>query len=188
MHYTPKKTLEMIVQCNGHYLMCVKGNQKKLHQGLQAIAQTHKPIDIAQTHEQAHGRNEHRVAMLYDQVDGWRSQWPGVARLICLYRYGEREQKHYAHCHYYITDLDIDAQTAATLVRGHWSIENQLHWPKDIVLGEDKATQRTGDSPANWSFIRNIFINLSRRSGFTSIAQAKRFFANRPMEVLLSLT
>lgn len=178
----------MIVSCNGHYLMCVKGNQKKLHEGLQAIAQQHRPIDIALTHEQAHGRSEHRFAMLYDQVEAWQPQWPGVSRLICLYRCGKRENKRYAYCHYYITDLCDDAQTLAALVRGHWSIENQLHWPKDVVLGEDQARQRTGDSPANWSFIRNIFVNLARRSGFTSLTQAKRFFANQPREVLLSLT
>lgn len=168
--------------------MCVKGNQKKLYEKLQAIAQQHRPIDIALSDERAHGRREHRIAMVYGPPEDWQMQWPRVARLICIYRGGERDNKPYRHCHYYITDIKEDAQTLAQLVRGHWRIENQLHWVKDVVLGEDKAPQRTGDSPANWSFVRNIFINLARKRGFTSLAQAKRFFANRPREILLSLT
>jgi len=168
--------------------MCVKGNQKTLYEGLQAIAQSHPHIDLAVSCERAHGRLEHRIVAVYDQVAAWQSQWPGLARLLCVYRCGERERKRYAECHYYITDLCESAQVLAQLVRGHWSVENQLHWPKDVVLGEDNARHRSKDSPANWSFVRNIFINLARKSGFTSITQAKRFFANRPRDVLLSLT
>lgn len=168
--------------------MCVKGNQKNLHEGLQAIALDHTHIDVSISSERAHGRLEHRVVTLYDQVEAWQQQWTGLARLLCVYRCGERNHKRYADVHYYITDLCETAQALAELIRGHWSIENQLHWPKDMVLGEDSARYRTGDSSANWSFVRNIVINLARRSGFNSLTKAKRFFANRPRDVLLSLT
>ncbi|MEL6260961.1 MAG: ISAs1 family transposase [Cyanobacteria bacterium J06626_6] len=168
--------------------MCVKGNQKKLYEGLQAIAKTYPPIDFAYSEQQAHGRSEHRLVATYDQVDTWRMLWPNLARLIYVHRWGLRDHQPFAHRQYYITDLCADALTLAALVRGHWSVENQLHWPKDVVLNEDRARQRTGDTPANWSFIRNIFINLARNHGFSSITKAKRFFANRPKDVLLSLT
>lgn len=168
--------------------MCVKGNQKKLYEGLQAIVQEHTHTELSVSCQQGHGRLEHRIVALYDQVDAWQTQWPGLARLLCVYRCGERNHKRYAEVHYYITDLCETAQALAELVRGHWSIENQLHWPKDVVLGEDNARHRSGNSPANWSFVRNIFINLARKSGFTSITKAKRFFANRPRDVLLALT
>lgn len=168
--------------------MCVKGNQKNLHKGLKAIAQAHQPIDQHLTHEQAHSRCEYRLVLVYDQLSDWSQQWPHVARLICVDRFGWRAGKFYRHRHHYISDLCRDAQTFAELIRGHWTIENQLHWPKDVVLGEDKATQRTGDTPANWSFVRNIFVNFARKRGFHSLAKAKRFFANRPRDVLLSLT
>lgn len=168
--------------------MCVKGNQKKLYEGMQMIASAYPPIDQVDCKEQAHGRCDHRQVAIYDQVEAWRQQWPRLSRLICVHRWGIREHKPYEHWQYYITDVCADAKALAALVRGHWSIENQLHWPKDVVLGEDTARQRTGDSPANWSFVRNIFINLARKRGFSSIAKAKRFFANRPRDVLLSLT
>ena len=168
--------------------MCVKGNQKRLYEGIHAQLATSRPIEVAVTTERGHGRQEHRLVSVYDRVEQWQEQWPGIARIIGIYRCGYRDNQCYAHAHYYISDLSWDAQQFAQLVRGHWLIENQLHWPKDVVLGEDTARQITGDSPANWSFVRNIFVNLARRCGFTSLAKAKRFFANRPRDVLLSIT
>ncbi|MEL6456566.1 MAG: ISAs1 family transposase [Cyanobacteria bacterium J06623_5] len=168
--------------------MCVKGNQKTLYEGINAQLATSRPIDVAFTTERGHGRQEHRLVSVYDGVEQWQQRWPGIARMIGVYRCGYRDHRPYRDAHYYISDLSWDAQQFSQLVRGHWSIENQLHWPKDVVLGEDTARQKTGDSPANWSFVRNIFVNLARRCGFTSLAKAKRFFANRPRDVLLSLT
>ena len=168
--------------------MCVKGNQKTLFEGIKTQLAITQPMDIEVSTERSHGREDHRLVSVYDNVDAWQSLWPGIARILAVYRCGYRHHQLYAYAHYYISDLRLDAPQFAQLVRGHWSIENQLHWPKDVVLGEDTARQRTGDSPANWSFIRNIFVNLARGQGFSSLTQAKRFFANRPREVLLSLT
>lgn len=72
-------------------------------------------------------------------------------------------------------------------MRGHWSIENQLHWHKDMVLGEDKAKQRYGHTPANWSMVHNIFVNVAKQLGFQSMATAKRALVNQPQKVLLCL-
>jgi len=168
--------------------MCVKGNQKTLYEGIRAHLATSGPMDVAFTTERGHGREEHRLVSVYDEVEQWQQKWPGIACIIGVYRCGYRGQKLFTDAHYYISDVSGDAQQFAQLVRGHWSIENQLHWPKDVVLGEDSARQKAGDTPANWSFVRNIFVNLARHCGFTSLAKAKRFFANRPRDVLRSLT
>jgi predicted transposase YbfD/YdcC len=84
-------------------------------------------------------------------------------------------------------DLVLSAEAFLDGIQGHWSIENRLHWPKDVVLNEDRAPQRSGQSPANYSTIRNFFITAARRVGIDSIAAAKRYFANRIDKVLLSL-
>jgi hypothetical protein len=54
-----------------------------------------------------------------------------------------------------------------------------LHWVKDVTFNEDKAPQRGRNATANWSVVRNFFINFARLLGFTSMAAAKRQFANQ---------
>ncbi|WP_442942277.1 hypothetical protein [Nostoc sp.] len=63
-------------------------------------------------------------------------------------------------------------------IRGHWSIENCLHWVKDVVLKEDDSTIRLGNAPANLSILRAIALNILRRNGHTSITIAQRFLSN----------
>lgn len=167
--------------------MCVKGNQKKLHEAVIQVTEQCVPIDDYQQREQSHGRQENRRILVYDDLEDCPQQWTDLTRLICVQRWGNRAGERYSHVHYYISDLDLSAERFASLVRGHWSIENKLHWPKDMVLNEDKAKQRYGHTPANWSMVRNIFVNLAKKLGFDSIAQAKRFLANQPQTVLLSL-
>jgi hypothetical protein len=70
----------------------------------------------------------------------------------------------------------LSAEAFLDGIQGHWSIENRLHWPKDVVLNEDRAPQRSGQSPANYSTIRNFFITAARRVGIDSIAAAKTLF------------
>lgn len=167
--------------------MCVKGNQKNLHKALVEVTREHKPIDFYQQSERGHSRWEHRRVLVFDQLEGCAKKWTDLTRLICVQRWGTRDHKFYSCTHYYISDLAYTAYTFAALVRGHWSIENQLHWPKDMMLNEDKAKQRYGHTPANWSMVRNIFVNVARKLGFASIATAKRSLANQPQKVLLSL-
>ena len=168
--------------------MCVKRNQKKLYQGIADQMRQSAPLDLCLSSEQAHSRREYRLVVSYEPDNAWQDQWPGIARILGVYRCGQRNNLPYAECHYYISDLSLETKQFAHLIRGHWSIENTLHWPKDVVLGEDTARQRAGNSPGNWSLVRNIFINLARHCGFVSMAKAKRFFANQPRDVLLALT
>ena len=168
--------------------MCVKRNQKTLYEGIADQMGQTSPSDLCFSSERAHSRHEHRLVMAYEPDHTWQDRWPGLSRILGVYRCGQRNNHPYAECHYYISDLSLEVDQFAQLIRGHWSIENTLHWPKDVVLGEDTARQRAGNSPANWSLVRNIFINLARHCGFASMAKAKRFFANQPRDVLLALT
>ena len=65
------------------------------------------------------------------------------------------------------------------MVRGHWSVENRLHWPKDVVLGEDDAYGKNSNALLNASVFRSITINLLRLNGFDSIKPALRLLANQ---------
>ena len=69
------------------------------------------------------------------------------------------------------------------MVRGHWSIENRLHWPKDVVLGEDDAYGTNGNALLNASVFRSITINLLRLNGFDRIKPALRLLANQVHQI-----
>lgn len=71
-------------------------------------------------------------------------------------------------------------------IRGHWSIENRLHWIKDVVFKEDDSKISLGHAPANLSVIRAIALNILRRNGHTSITTAQRFLSN-DIDKLLAL-
>ena len=188
MRCTVKKTVERLRQQDAHYLLCVKGNQPTLLAWLIATGEQQPPREVAQHSECSHGRQCHRRVSVYDQVGDWPQQWAGFQRWFKVERWGIRGRHPFASTHYYISDLALSAQACLEHGREHWSIENRLHWPKDVVLQEDSAPQQSGsNAPANFSILRNFFITASRRIGFDSIAQAKRHLANQLKQVLLSL-
>lgn len=71
-------------------------------------------------------------------------------------------------------------------IRGHWGIENRLHWVKDVIFDEDHSTIRMGNAPANLSVMRTIALNILRRSSYASITTAQRFLSNE-IDKLLAL-
>jgi predicted transposase YbfD/YdcC len=65
---------------------------------------------------------------------------------------------------YYISDLSLDAEKAVGLIRGHWSIENRLHWFLDVCFGEDGCRARTGHAPENLNVLRKTALLLLRKT------------------------
>jgi len=78
---------------------------------------------------------------------------------------------------YYISDLVLDAEKAAELIRGHWSIENRLHWFLDVCFGEDGCRARTNHAPENLNVLRKTALRLLRKTGVPE----KRFGTSRKM-------
>jgi SRSO17 transposase len=76
----------------------------------------------------------------------------------------------------------------ATWIRGHWKIENQLHWVRDVTFGEDASTARTGTGPHVMATLRNLVISILRLAGYLSIAAALRHTARHPLRALRLLT
>jgi predicted transposase YbfD/YdcC len=97
------------------------------------------------------------------------STWPELARLIEVERTGTRGTKPYAERRYYVSSHIGDAADFAGIVRGHWQIENGLHWVKDAILGEDDYATRAGFAPQNAALLRSLMITLFRLGGHHSI-------------------
>ena len=92
--------------------------------------------------------------------------------------------------HYAITSLPPDRITAAglqALWRGHWGIENRLHYVRDVTLGEDASRMRTGNVPQALAAVSNAVLGTLRRAGHTNIAAALRTYAGKPRAAIALL-
>jgi len=91
------------------------------------------------------------------------------------------------HWNAYISSLATSAHGFAQMIPGHWRIENQLHWVKDVPLHEDAAPYNSQNAAANWSVVCTFSIAVARRLGFDSISTALRRLANQFDLVFLHL-
>lgn len=111
------------------------------------------------------------------QEDPYAS-WPKLASIIEVERTGTRGTKPYVERRFYLSSHTAEAVEFASIVRGHWQIENALHWVKDVILGEDDYATRAGYAPQNAALLRSLMITLLRLAGFRSITAALRWHAH----------
>lgn len=144
------------------YLLAVKGNQPGLRQALED-AFADQPS--ASAHEQqlaGHGRHSVQLVQVLPntgQVD--RARWPdctSLARVLSLRVAGGRAKA--LEARYYISSAALDPEELARAVRGHWAIENGLHWQLDVLLREDACAVRRDHAPHNLSIVRRLILNI----------------------------
>lgn len=131
-----------------------------------------------QTLEKGHGRIEKRTIRTTLVKEG-QTNFPHAAQFIkverlCTDLHGEKPK---SDTQFYITSLSMgkaDAPTLLEIIRGHWSIENSLHWVRDVTFDEDRPQIRTGSEPRVFASIRNLAISLLRLHGFKNIAAGLR--------------
>ena len=180
MRFTRKKTLSLIVEGGNDYVVSVKANQGKLYHQLETIVRYRQPRQTASTpFECQHGRQEQRLVSVYSAHGIDPQRWQGAKTILCV----ERRRCTTDHCSihraYYLSSIATTARLCNGMVRGHWSIENRLHWPKDVVLHEDDTYGRNPNALLNASLVRSITINLLRLNGFQSVTAALRELANQ---------
>jgi predicted transposase YbfD/YdcC len=184
------KTATTIVKGEADYVIAAKGNQETLHDAIQqafADAQATNFVglshDTAQTEETQNGRWERRTywtlmePTILSKVNP-TGRWPKL-KCIGMVRAERRVNgKTSVEERFYISSLDGNAQTFGRAVRGHWGIENSVHWLLDLVFREDDCRISVGNGAENLAVLRHIALNLLRheRSSKQSLKQ-KRFRA-----------
>ena len=202
---TQRHFCEEIIAHQADYLLPVKANQKQMYQDIQDLfapfSETDTPevetrrfeslhtqaeahLDTHTSVEKAHGflttRTLTASTLLTDDTN-----WPGLDQ---VYQY-RIERKHLRtgeithQTQYGITSLapqDASAEDLLTLRRGHWTIENKVHWIRDVVFAEDASQVRTGGIPQVMAALRNTVLSVLRFKGYTKISETLRFFAARP--------
>lgn len=159
-------------------MITVKGNQKSLHQRLCAISSDCTPVSVYHHSEQGHQRLTQRTVEVFDCLAGIAKDWLGLRRFVRVQRQGTRHAKPDTQVSYYITSLATSARQFAQGIRGHWGIENRLHWVKDVVFREDDCPLKLAHAPENWGLIRTWALNLFRLHGEVSITKAQRRVAH----------
>ena len=182
----------LVTRRQAHYLITVKRNQPGLHAQLAALPWRQIPI-AHDARERGHGRAERRTPKVTAVAAGLA--FPHAAQAIQIVRRrrpltGKNSKKWSTETVYAITSLTaVQAQPAelARIVRGHWGIEDRLHWVRDVVYDEDRSQVRTGNGPRVMSSLRNLAIAILRLTGHASIAAALRYHARRPSRPLRTI-
>ena len=118
-----------------------------------------------ETVEKDHGRIETRRYYQSDQLEWFadRLQWEGLRSVGMVEAIREVGQQRSVERRYYLSSLPLGVETFARAVRGHWTIENQLHWVLDVQLREDHSRARTGCAAENLATLRRQALNLLKR-------------------------
>jgi predicted transposase YbfD/YdcC len=191
MHCQKDHADYLVLRRGAHYVLTVKGNQPALRQQLTALPWK----DVPARHTSAsrgHGRMEKRTLKGVTISAG--ILFPHAVQAIQITRRARKlnGKKWRTEVVYAITSLSAAQTTDAELaawIRGHWCVENRLHWVRDVTFDEDRSQIRTRNGPRVMATLRNLAIGLLRLAGATNIAQALRHHAwdpLRPVELLLT--
>jgi predicted transposase YbfD/YdcC len=179
-----KKIIQKIVSKEAHYAVSLKGNQGTLHDNVSSYLDAAIADDAArviETHDEGHGRIEIRRAYVAPCPEGLvdADDWPELRSLVRVERTRTIDAKTSVESFEYITSLTSrHTRRIAEVIRGHWGVENALHWSLDVVFREDDSRIRAGNGPENFALLRRIALVMLRQEKTTrGGAPTKRFKA-----------
>jgi predicted transposase YbfD/YdcC len=191
-------TLDAIRAADAHYTICVKSNQKTLYQDIQTTFTTFRadtdlsPV-LHETIEKGHGRIETRRYWIVDDLSRLttRASWNDLQSIGMVESERQIGTKTSRKTRYFISSRPADVRAFAKRVRGHWQIENQLHWRLDVIMDEDDAHIRANHGPENMAVLRHMAINLLKHEPSKISIQSKRLQAacnNEYLEAVVKMS
>lgn len=184
--HTLADTAQVILDAGADYVFTVKSNQPGLLARLKALPWKDVPARTATTTD--HGRRATRTIKVTD-APTWTG-FAGAAQVAQLRRTVTRNGKKSLEVVYLITSATHAQAPPAVLaawVRQHWSIQNRLHWVRDVSFDEDRSQVRTGNSPHVMASLRSTAIGLLRLAGWDNIAAGLRHHAHNPERAITHL-
>lgn len=177
-----KDIVAQIVEKKGDYVIAVKGNQEKLQAAVQSTLEAAMEASTAMPTilrvEKKHGRQERRLYTVMPVPDDFAelAQWKGLRSLVIATReYVDAKGELHAGVRYYISSLPAEVKRIAAAVRGHWAIENSLHWVLDVAFREDRNRAQADNAPANLGILRRSALSLIKNTqGLKGSVHCKR--------------
>ena len=179
-----KEIAKKVIDKGGDFVFAVKDNQPTLREAVEAsfVKADAQDSDITgsrhfATQEKSHGRNEERdyvIAPIPEDMLAFKSEWKGLRTIGRAIAKVERDGKTSEEVRYFIASLPAKVKQFAGAVRGHWGIENGLHWVLDVVFGEDASAIHVGHAPENFGFLRRFVISLLKRDTSKGSLRGKR--------------
>lgn len=187
-----KEIAEQIREKGGDYLLAVKGNQPTLEAAVHAVFERSAEKEFADsqtsaTVEDGHGRHEERYVTVIRNPQGLPAEWPDVGAVVMVAREREVAGKNTSTVHYYITSLRCSAKKLAGYIRGHWGVENGLHWCLDVSFAEDRNRTRDRNAGANLGVIRRVSASLLKQDPGKGSIITKRLNAALDTDYLLKV-
>jgi predicted transposase YbfD/YdcC len=178
---------QKIVQGGADYVLAVKDNQPDLCEALRELFAAHDARGLKTVHfgehteiGKDHGRIETRRCVASEDIQ-WlaqRDRWCGVRSVAMIESTRQIGEHSSTERRYYISSLGADAKRLGEAIRGHWRIENSMHWVLDVAFGEDQCRARVKNAAQNFAILRRIVINLLRADPTTKVgAKTKRLKA-----------
>jgi predicted transposase YbfD/YdcC len=159
---------EKIIEAKADYTIALKGNQPSLHRDVIALfcRQEHSKTTVS-LHEKTkgHGRTEERTYIQTSDIDVLRKDhdWPGLTSVGRVRSIRIVDGKRSVEHRYYLNSYGSDVKRFAHAVRGHWGVENGLHWVLDVTYGDDSSRARIKNAAENLSTVRRVAINMLKR-------------------------
>jgi predicted transposase YbfD/YdcC len=193
-----KAIAETIVAGGGDYIFAVKDNQPTLHAEIQvAFATAAMPpprsARLSTTEDQGHGREEQRTVQVLparDHVSGVQlALWVGLLSIVRVTRvvWCEATGEESIEVSYFLSSLPPNARRIGRAIRGHWSIENGLHWVLDVVFREDARRVYDRTTAENVAFLNRLAVSLLRGDTGKSSLKVKRKRAGWSLLYLMQL-
>src|SRR5882672_4686944 len=180
---TQKKIAQEIVEADADYVLALKGNHETVHEEVktfldETVAELSKPRPVGaklstaaaslaalETVEKDHGRLETRRYYQSTALDWFadRAKWQGLKSVGMVEAIREIGAQRTVERRYYLSSLPLGVATFARAVRGHWGVENKLHWVLDVCFREDQSRARVGYAAENLATLRRLALNLLKR-------------------------
>ena len=161
-----KEIAEKLTKSGADYVLALKGNHPQLYKTVVSKFEEELPAETKetfyQTTEKGHGRIETRSyysAEAGNWIPNW-SEWCNLKSIGIVMSDVYKQGTNSAQVRFFLCSFSPDASRLAEAVRGHWGVENGLHWVLDVVFKEDASQKRTDHAPRNFSLVRKMALNL----------------------------
>jgi predicted transposase YbfD/YdcC len=169
-----KEIAAKIVEKKGDYVLALKGNQENLHHDVKNLFLKALENDFeglkhqnCRTTDRGHGREATRVYYVVEVPEDLAKrypEWKGLKTLgLAISERQVGDATPTVEMRFYLSSLNAKVKTFARAVRGHWKIENQLHWVLDVSFHEDTSRLREGHAPENLALIRRMAVSLLQK-------------------------